>query len=65
MDLAMVKQEPLLGIDPYSTNFFCNTTYLVAIFDFIATNVLMGCDIWILWPPKMWVACVETVVATS
>jgi hypothetical protein len=26
--------------------------YLVAIFGFIATNVLMGCDIWILWPPK-------------
>jgi hypothetical protein len=38
---------------------------LVAIFGFIATNVLMGYDIWILWPPKMWVASVETFVATS
>jgi hypothetical protein len=37
--------------------------YLVAIFGFIATNVLMGCDIWMLWQPKMWVASVETVVA--
>jgi hypothetical protein len=36
---------------------------LVAIFDLVATNILMGCDIWILWPPKMGVALVESFVA--
>jgi uncharacterized protein (DUF2342 family) len=46
-------------------DFFCNTTYLVAIFGFIATNVLTSCDIWMLWQPKMWVAFVETVIATG
>jgi hypothetical protein len=35
---------------------------LVAIFGFIATIVFMGCDIWMLWQQKMWVASVETVV---
>jgi hypothetical protein len=54
----------LLGIDPYSTKFSGNTTYSVAIVGFIATNVLMRCDIWVLWQQKMWVASVETVVAT-
>jgi hypothetical protein len=38
---------------------------LVAIFGFIATSVLMACDIWMLWQPKMWVASVETIVATG
>jgi uncharacterized protein (DUF2342 family) len=46
-------------------DFFCNTTYLVAIFGFIATNVLTSWDIWMLWQPKMWVAFVETVIATG
>jgi hypothetical protein len=39
--------------------------YLVAIVGFIATNVLMHCDIWVLWQQKMWVASVETVIATG
>jgi hypothetical protein len=47
------------------TKFSSNTTYLVAIVGFIETNVLMRCDIWVLWQPKVWVASVEIVVATG
>jgi hypothetical protein len=45
---SLEVQSPTSFVWLWSTILFCNTTRLVAVFGFTATNVLMGCDIQIL-----------------
>ena len=59
----LIIDTTLQGFDPYSTTCFRNTTHLVAIFGSLATNVIIGSDIWALWPPKLCVALVISSVA--
>jgi hypothetical protein len=54
-DLALYVgwfEIPLQGFDPFSTTCFRNTTHLAAILDSMATNVIIGSNMWALWPPK-------------
>ena len=59
----LVLSITIQGFDPYSTTCFRNTTHLVAILGSLATNVIIGSDMWALWPPKLYVALVISFVA--
>ena len=57
------KLMSLQGFDPFSITCFHNTTYLVAILGYMATNVIIGSDMWALWPLKLCIALVTSSVA--